>query len=271
METTTTQQIIEPARIATRIIPAVYADFVREDVVAPARTEWVVVPGTYRAVRVPVTVAAAQTTQRVVPARFQTTSERVMTRPGYVTWAKGCGTFAFTDASALAGGDDDILCRVDVPPRYETVQRRRLLEAERVETVETPARTAMVQRLELIAPARVEPRMMPAEKRVVKERRLVTPVRAETYTVPAVTKTLPQTRVVRPARTEWREVLCEGERSSVAIRDAQKALKARGYRVAVDGSFGPQTRAAIERFQRENRLATGYITVETLQALGVKS
>ena len=53
------------------------------------------------------------------------------------------------------------------------------------------------------------------------------------------------------------------------MQGVQKALASRGHRVAVDGAFGPATLAAMEAFQRANGLAPGYLTIETLDALGV--
>ena len=58
--------------------------------------------------------------------------------------------------------------------------------------------------------------------------------------------------------------------SSVAA--AQERLSKQGYyRGQIDGVFGAETRRAITRFQSEHGLrATGYLTADTLQALGVR-
>ena len=50
----------------------------------------------------------------------------------------------------------------------------------------------------------------------------------------------------------------------------QRALNAKGYRVAVDGKSGPATRAALRDFQaREGLKRTGAADSRTLRALGV--
>jgi peptidoglycan hydrolase-like protein with peptidoglycan-binding domain len=58
---------------------------------------------------------------------------------------------------------------------------------------------------------------------------------------------------------------------SVRVRDAQRALNARGYEAGpVDGLFGPQTEAATKRFERRHGLPVdGVIDVQTARALGV--
>ena len=58
--------------------------------------------------------------------------------------------------------------------------------------------------------------------------------------------------------------------SSVAA--AQERLSKQGYyRGQIDGVFGPETRRAILRYQSDHGLgATGYLTMETRQSLGLR-
>jgi len=56
----------------------------------------------------------------------------------------------------------------------------------------------------------------------------------------------------------------------VKVRTLQYALKKRGFRVAINGRFGPLTQAAVRRFQRTKRLpVTGTVGVRTWKALGL--
>ena len=57
-----------------------------------------------------------------------------------------------------------------------------------------------------------------------------------------------------------------------SVAAAQERLSKQGYyRGAIDGVFGPETRRAITRFQSEHGLReTGYLTSDTLQALGLR-
>jgi lysozyme family protein len=60
--------------------------------------------------------------------------------------------------------------------------------------------------------------------------------------------------------------------SSGTIRDAQQVLKDKGfYDGAVDGIYGPKTRAAVRSYQEKQSLAAdGRLGPQTLDSLGVK-
>lgn len=59
--------------------------------------------------------------------------------------------------------------------------------------------------------------------------------------------------------------------ASLVVLEAQHALKDKGYDPgALDGIYGPQTQAAIRKFQKESSLPDdGILTLQTLAALGV--
>lgn len=63
--------------------------------------------------------------------------------------------------------------------------------------------------------------------------------------------------------------VCEAHMTSREVRQIQSALKAENhYHGAIDGIHGPQTRRAVQSYQRANGLSVGGLTLETLQSLG---
>lgn len=265
-ETYTEETVVRPEYVGSRTIPPRYEMVDTQVLVSPPRTEQVTIPAVYRTVRETVMVAPERQEPVTIPARWQTYTERVMVRPAYVTWKPGTGLYGRSSAT-----QGELLCRVEVPAEYAQVQRRRLISPERTEMRTIPAVTRSQTRQEIAVPARVEERPVAAVYRTVKEQRIAEPAREEPVVVPAVTRKETLRRVVSPARTEWREVLCDTNASRAKIAQVQRALTARGYATTPDGVFGAETLAAMERFQKANNLATGYLTMETVAALGVAS
>ncbi len=283
VSTAASEQVVDQsARTEIRVIPARYEMVDEQVLVREASTEYRVVPATYRTVTETVVVEPERVEEIATPASVETYQERVMVRPAYTTWKPGSGIYgratgAGVGASAAtvpgSNGSEvhtgELLCRVEVPAEYTTVTRTRTAEAASVQTRTIPARTQQVTREVVATAARVDERQIPAEYRTIKVRRMVEPARQETITIPATYRTVERRVVSRPAGVEWREVLCETNASPALIRDVQSALNSRGFSTSVDGQFGPATLNAMERFQRSNGLPVGYLTIDTVRALGV--
>jgi len=90
--------------------------------------------------------------------------------------------------------------------------------------------------------------------------------------VPAASATLLSASVPAQALQPW-PVLKQGPNSvwpKVTVRSLQYLLDARGAKLAVDGTFGQQTRAAVIKFQRAHHLtADGVVRAATWRALVV--
>ena len=90
--------------------------------------------------------------------------------------------------------------------------------------------------------------------------------------VPAASATLLSASVPAQALQPW-PVLKQGPNSAwpkVTVRSLQYLLNARGAKLAVDGTFGKQTKAAVIKFQRGHHLtADGVIRAATWRALVV--
>lgn len=60
--------------------------------------------------------------------------------------------------------------------------------------------------------------------------------------------------------------------SKKQVSYVQDRLDSRGYDLVVDGRMGPNTRAALRSYQRNNNLAvTGHVNSQTLASLGIKT
>ena len=69
---------------------------------------------------------------------------------------------------------------------------------------------------------------------------------------------------------EWRSILCETNTTPAVIRKLQSALIREGYSPGpVDGVLGRRTTEAVTRYQRDNGMARGRLTMRSLRELGV--
>ncbi len=298
--------MIADARTETRIVPEEARVVVKDVMVSAERTGQKVIPAVTHVEMATEVVRPASFREDTIPARYETRVEHVMVQPERKVWVRSEGiatgaalitpidhepvryradgtlnwpgktpqTVAVSDSTAeylQQGSGQDVWCLKILPSVYEDRQTRVEVEPASVRRVEIPAVTRQVRRTVVDQPEHVETFTIPAayEKRKVRE--VVTPARTETYTVPAVYQDVEKTRISGEATPVWREVLCNKNATPQKIMEIQRALAARGYQPgAIDGTLGRGTVSAMQKFQADNGLAQGQMSVEAVNALGVR-
>lgn len=273
-EIVTEQVIDEPERTEVRFIPAVLETYTQEVLVKEATKAYTVIPAQFATQTEEVLEAPERIETIVIPATFETQTEKVLIRPAYTTWKPGAGLFGrnVPDASAGTGSamsTGELLCRVEVPDQFENITRTRIVTPERTETRVMPARYRTISRQVVASPARVVEEDVPAVYETITLQREVTPAQEETLVIAATYRTVEKRVVTGGGSVEWREVLCDTNTSPAKIKEVQQALNDKGYAVPTDGDFGPATLKAMEAYQRANGLPVGYLTVRTVETLGV--
>ena len=273
-----TEQVIDrPETSEITVIPATYETQTEQVLVKEETKVYRTIPATYETVTEQVIVEPERTVTRVVPAKFETYTEQVLVRPAYSTWKPGAGLFgrgAAGTGSGAAGPNGEqatgeLLCRVEVPAQYDTVTRTRIAQPETTTTDVIPAKYNTVTREVVAQPPQVIEDIVPAEYGTVTKQVLVSPASENVTIIPATYKTVEKRVVTGGGGLEWREVLCDTNTSRAKVSEIQRALTAAGYNVPDDGDFGPATLRAMESYQRANGLPVGYLTVSTVQSLGV--
>lgn len=271
----TSEQVVDrEASFELKLVPATYETVTEERLVKEASTIYNMVPAVYETVTETIIVEPEREESVLVPAEYETYTEQVLVREAYTTWKKGDGLFgrdrenaSSTDTIALATGE--LLCRVEVPAEYATVTKTRLVSPERTEVRVIPAVTKSVTKEVVAVPARVEEETIPAVYETVTRQQLVSEAFEERIEIPATYKTVEKRTVTNVGGLEWRQVLCETNATTETISQIQAALSNAGYPNPADGQFGPATLAAMESFQRANGLPIGYLTMSTVEALGL--
>ncbi len=273
-----TEEVVDqPERSEIKVIQAQYETVTETVVVKEATTQYRVVPATYETVTEQVVVEAEKTEKIVIPATIESYTEQVLVRPAYTTWKPGAGLYGrgnagfgpgTTNTTATTG---ELLCKVEVPAEYTTVTRTRVATPETTDVRVIPARYETVTKQVVSQPAQVIEDIIPAVTETVQVRKMVSPAREEVIIIPATYKTIEKREVTGGGGVEWRQVLCDTNTSSAQIAAVQTALTAAGYSVPADGVFGGATLTAMEAYQRANGLPVGYLTVSTVESLGLSA
>jgi hypothetical protein len=166
----------------------------------------------------------------------------------------------------------EIMCLVEVPPVYDTIKRTVLKAPPAVTSVEVPAEYVTVKKVVMVEPPTTRTVEVPPETKVVKVQRLVEPAREVRTPIAPEYDQVTQTSKVSDSRLEWRRILCETNTTAEVVRNVQDALRTASYDPGPsDGSLGGKTAVAIRDFQKDQGLAQGQLTMETLEKLGVSA
>ncbi len=255
-----------------RIVAAVYRDDEKDITIKEGRTEFITIPATYRTHTEMVTVRSASQRTITIPAVYEHWTERVLVEPATTAWKKGVGLTGYkvVGKATKKSASGDILCLVEVPAKYEMVDRQKLVKAEETKVIDEPAITKEVTTQVIDTPARVEERHIPAEVQHVHVRTLVSAEHTEMVTVAATYRSVTKFKVVSGGNVEWRRILCDTNATREVLIRVQVALSDQGfYKGHRNGVFGPDCWDALVRFQRKNHLPEGQLTKDTVEALGL--
>jgi hypothetical protein len=273
-------RIYVPPQYETKTEELVVADGTEHVEVVPAEFKWVekkvlvkeesekveVIPATFTTVTEEVVVTPETAVLEVIPAEYETVEEKVLIREAYTTWKTGRGPIQKIDAST-----GEIMCLVEVPAEYKVVKRRKLVKPAETRTVLQPAVLKTVEKQVVDKPAETKVTKVPAEYITVKVQELVTEARPERSPIPAEVVEVERIVKIADGGLEWKQILCETNMTREVVANIQNALKEQGvYRGPIDGSIGPMTMNAVRAYQKSKNLASGQLTMETLDALGVK-
>jgi hypothetical protein len=265
-ETTTEQQLKQAASEKLEIIPAQYEWVEQKILTKEASTRMEVIPAEYEWVEEKVLVKEATFQLEEIPATYEWVEEQVLVKPAHTVWKKGRGPIEKVDN--LTG---EIMCLVEVPATYKTVRKKVMTSPPSTRRIEIPAEYKTYKKQVMVKPPTERIIEIPADYETVKVRQQVSPAQERKIEFPEEYQTVEKTTLVKEGHLEWRRILCETNLTPEAIRRIQSALINAGYDPGPpDGEIGWHTMAAIKSFQRDNNLAEGGITYETIDKLNVK-
>ena len=216
--------------------------------VKPASERLEIIPAEYEYVEQQVCVKPASVQLVEVPAQYETFSQTVVVEPGHTEWVREdagrCAALAGTPGGAAAC---DVFCLVSYPPVEKTIMAERLVQPASVREVE-----------------------IPAEFQTIRTQRLVRQASCRRIEIPAEFSTIEKTVQVGEGRWEWKRVVCERTTSRDTIHNVKLALRKAGYTPSETPSeFTDADWVALKKYQTDNKLAVGALTLESMEKLGV--
>ena len=230
--------------------------------VADAYVIYETIPATFGEVTESIEVARERVEITTLPATYRTETKRVKVKDATQRWNPLCPAVVASEQSIPAH------CLINVPAVYTDVTREVIDVPARTIKKVIPARTETITRKVVLQPAQVIRREIPAKYRMVKLAKVEQGAKVSTTQQPARVQAILSQQTLRSERIVQRPALCEPTVSPSTILRLQQHLQQGGYYQGTpDGILGPKTRAALTRFQEDHQLASGAITVETLQKL----
>lgn len=130
------------------VIPAKVEQKQKEIEVAPASFKILTKPAEYRWIEKRILVKEASSKLVNHDAVYKTVTEQIIDKPAHTTWKKGTGPIQKIDDAT-----GEIMCLVNIPATYKTIQRQELVTPARTEMLSIPAEYKTVKVQELVSEA----------------------------------------------------------------------------------------------------------------------
>ena len=261
------QVLVQAANSTFKKTPAVYREIEKSILIQEESFELVPVPAVYETSTERVLIQEERVVKSVIPATYRDAVKKVLISPARVEWKVGRGAYEKIDTAT-----GEIMCRVEIPAVFKEFSHQIVDQPARTEEEVIPARYETIERQVVKTPPTTKKKLIPAKYITVKIKELVDPEKFEIIETPARYASVQKRSLVSPETVQWRQILCETNTTPGIVLRLQNALIKAGYSLGFtpDGELGAGTQSVIRRYQTDNNLPTGGLTLSTIQKLGVK-
>ncbi|SFV51181.1 hypothetical protein MNB_SV-12-722 [hydrothermal vent metagenome] len=224
-------------------VPAKYKTIKKKVVKTPATTKVITIPAVTKSIKVKKLVSEAEIKKVSIPAVYKKIEKRILESKSDFSWYK-------------------VGLSIDKGWNYT---------GHKICLVEKGAESKKIKKVLLETPATTKEVEIPATFKTVKVQKMISDVKEIKVPIKAEYKIVQKRKKISSSTQGWKRILCQTNMNQQVILKIQNALKDKGYNAGkIDGVLGGDTRRAIDKYQRDNGLATGGITYETLNSLGIK-
>ncbi len=223
--------------------------------VEPARHQQEIEPAIYEEVDEVIEVERARTELRAEAAQYTSTTRRVKKQDAHQTWRTNC-----------IGTVQD--CLEKIPEQYDDLTVQVVEKPARIIQTLIPAKTVMVAR-KVLKQAGKGLGSVPARYQNIKVAYVAKPWAIKAQFHPAEYKTIAVQHKVRPEQLLTLPVVCSEALEPNQIRKLQQRLQQLGYPIKISGQYDSATQQTLIQFQKDQQIAMGALTGETLRKLGL--
>lgn len=224
-------------------VPAVYKTIKKKVVKTAATTKVIEIPAVSKTIKVQKLVTDAKVETITIPEVKKTIEKKVLDSQSEFSWIKV--------------GD--------------SVEKGLNYTGHRVCLIESPALNKKITKTVLDTPASTKEIEIAATYKTMKVKKLVEEAQEIKTPIEAEYRVVSKKEKVSDAHQSWERILCQTNMNKNVILKIQEALNAKEYKAGKpDGVMGRATRVALDKYQRDNSLATGGITYETLNSLNIE-
>ncbi|MEE9327426.1 MAG: peptidoglycan-binding domain-containing protein [Cocleimonas sp.] len=221
-------------------VPAVYKTIKKTVLKTAAAIDIVEVPEEIKAFKVSKLVSDATIDKVKIPAEYQKVTLTNKVSDASFTWRE-----ASSEGEGTYTGNQ--ICLKEVPAQFKKVKK-----------------------LVVDVAASVDEEKVDSVAKSIKVQNVATEAEEVRTKIDAEYKTVEKRSKISSERLEWRRVLCKTNMGPNINKRIQQALKDAGvYNGPVDGAIGRGTMSAVEKFQTDNDLPTGGLTIDVLEKLGI--
>lgn len=229
--------------------------------VADAYVEYEVIPATFKEVSEDVEVERERVEIENLPATYRTETKHFKVKEASMQWNPAC-------PPVTGGTDIPPNCLLETPAEYQDITREVVEMPARTVKKTIPGKTKTITRKVLVEPAKVVRKEVPAVYETIQLSRVDQPAKVSSTPGQEQSQEVATQRKVQPERFISMPAVCEDSLDSAEISRIQQLLQQQGYYAGTpDGRLDVKTRTALTRFQQEHQLASGAVTLETLQKL----
>ena len=224
-------------------VPAKYKVIKKRVVKSPSISKVIETPAETKTIKIKKLIAEASIKETSTPAVKKVIQKKILEHPSTFSWMKS--EKKHDKAWHYTGHQ---ICLVETPAQHRKI----------IKTIEE-------------TPPSVKEIIIKPTYKIVKIKKLVEEATEIKTPVEAIYKTIDKKERVSDSYQSWKRILCQTNMNKEVILKIQQALEAKKYQPGkADGVLGQATRVAIDKYQRDNSLATGGITYETLNALKIE-